>query len=53
MERLRRVLRDELGLEPSPWVENLHRAMLDDADGAADGALPRQPGPGWVTPPVP
>lgn len=45
MGRLRQVLREELGLEPSSWVENLHQSIRD-------GGPPAQGGPGDVSPPA-
>lgn len=43
MKRLRQVLRDELGLEPSSWVENLHHSILDG--GPPDRGAPEGTGP--------
>lgn len=45
MARLRRTLSEELGLEPSSWVENLHEAIAR-GDGPAEPvrALPGRPG---------
>ena len=36
-QRLRGAMLDELGLEPSPWLHNLQRAVLD-ADPRLDDA---------------
>jgi DNA-binding SARP family transcriptional activator len=52
-ERLRQLLRDELGTTPSPAVSGLHARLLAPSDSASEHATPATPGATMELPRLP
>jgi DNA-binding SARP family transcriptional activator len=52
-QRARRVMRDELGLEPAAELIAVHRAILADDQALDPDVLPLGPRPEWTRPPCP